>query len=206
MGRTRKATSARNRRVVSHLALVEPLVRHYGNRCAESFDDLRQVALEGLIHAAERFNVSRQVPFAAYARPHIRGALLHYLRDRAHLIRIPRRLQEQLAREKASTLALGGASALQPLSRRVIISDEELEALAAVQPEPVGQAPSVGDLLQELRPKQRRLVQLVVLQGRSLRAVAQDHGISASTVHRQLRQALEQLRRQLNPASDARGC
>jgi RNA polymerase sigma-B factor len=206
MGRTRKATSARNRRVVSHLALVEPLVRHYGNRCAESLDDLRQVALEGLIHAAERFNVSRQVPFAAYARPHIRGALLHYLRDRAHLIRIPRRMQEQHAREKASTLALGGPSALQPLSRRVIISQEELEALGAVQPEPVGQDPSVGDLLQELPPKQRRLVQLVVLQGRSLRAVAQDHGISASTVHRQLRQALEQLRRQLNPASDARGC
>jgi len=206
MGRTRKATSARNRRVVSHLALVEPLVRHYGNRCAESLDDLRQVALEGLIHAAERFNVSRQVPFAAYARPHIRGALLHYLRDRAHLIRIPRRMQEQHAREKASTLTLGGPSALQPLSRRVIISQEELEALGAVQPEPVGQDPSVGDLLQELPPKQRRLVQLVVLQGRSLRAVAQDHGISASTVHRQLRQALEQLRRQLNPASDARGC
>jgi len=206
MGRPRKDTTARNRRVVSHLALVEPLVRHYGNRCAESLDDLRQVALEGLIHAAERFNVSRQVPFAAYARPHIRGALLHYLRDRAHLIRIPRRLQEQQARERASTSPLTEPSALQILSRCVIVSQEELEGLAAVQAEPVGREPSVAELLQGLRPEQRRLVQLVVLQGRSLRAVAQDHGISASTVHRQLRQALGHLRRQLNPASDVPGC
>jgi RNA polymerase sigma factor (sigma-70 family) len=75
-----------------------------------------------------------------------------------------------------------------------------------VQAEPVGRDPSVAELLQGLRPEQRRLVQLVVLQGRSLRAVAQDHGISASTVHRQLRQALDQLRCQLNPASDVPGC
>lgn len=206
MGRTRNNTTARNRRVVNHLALVEPLVRHYGNCCAESFDDLRQVALEGLIHAAERFNVSRQVPFAAYARPHIRGALLHYLRDRAHLIRIPRRLQEQQARERASTPLLPVPSALQALSRCVMVSQEELEGLAAVQAEPLGREPSVAELLKGLRPEQRHLVQLVVLQGRSLRSVAQDRGISASTVHRQLRRALDQLRCRLNPASDVQGC
>ena len=51
---------------------------------------------------------------------------------------------------------------------------ERLEA--AVQAEPVGRDPSVAELLQGLRPEQRRLVQLVVLQGRSLRAVAQGRG------------------------------
>ena len=200
MGQRRRTLAIRNRRVERHLDLVEPMVRHYSRCTAESTDDLRQVALEGLIRAAERFNGSLAVPFAAFARPHIRGALLHYLRDYGHLIRIPRRVQEQRRPDGPLTL------------RRVPLDS----ILAETIPSPWHQDGADGEgwpaactlqqLLRGLSREQRRLVEQVVLRGLSLRTVAEARGTSASTVHRHLHQALGQLRPLVCPASGAPGC
>ena len=84
----------RNTRVEQHMRLVEPLARRYALSTGQDPDDLRQVGLLGLLRAAERYEGSRDVPFTAFARPHIRGAILHYLRDRAAIIRLPRNVQE----------------------------------------------------------------------------------------------------------------
>jgi RNA polymerase sigma-B factor len=65
------------------LALVAPIARHYARLTRESADDLTQVGLLGLLRAAERFVASRGLPFEPFARQHIRGAILHYLRDQA---------------------------------------------------------------------------------------------------------------------------
>lgn len=200
MGQRRRGLARRNRRVELHLELVEPLVRHYSHCSAESSDDLRQVALEGLIRAAERFQGSRSVPFAAFARPHIRGALLHYLRDYGHLIRIPRRVQEQRGLEATAGL------------RRVAFDRTVVETIPAQRRLDGGdgegwpEAAPLQELLRGLNQEQRQLVEQVVLKGRCLRAVAQQRGTSASTVHRHLHVALEQLRPLVCPASDARGC
>jgi len=193
MGPSQRSTASRNRRITEHLPLVEPWVRHYSRCSGEPAEDLRQVAVLGLIRAAERFNGNQQVPFAAFARPHIRGALLHYLRDQAHVIRIPRRVQEQRS------------AGVQPKLRRVPYT----LALETSWCEPVAAerlVPSIDDLLAALTPAQRQLVVQVVLRGQSLRSVARSLGTSASTVHRRLRRALETIRRPLNPASAARGC
>lgn len=85
----------RNQRVLAHLDLVQQVARHYAARCPERVDDLQQVAALGLIRAAERYDSATQVPFTAFARPHVRGAVLHYLRDVAPLLRVSRRLQER---------------------------------------------------------------------------------------------------------------
>lgn len=69
----------RNRRVRQHLDLVLPLARYYVLRTNVDMDDLIQVGRLGLIRAANLYSESRGVPFSAYARPHIRGAILHYL-------------------------------------------------------------------------------------------------------------------------------
>ena len=56
-------------------------------------------------------------------------------------------------------------------------------------------------------PKQHRhVVELVVLEGMSLRGADHALGVSAATVRRRLQLGLSELRIQLNPASDARGC
>lgn len=194
MGPQRHSTATRNHRVESHLHLVEPWVRRYSRCSAEAVDDLRQVALEGLIRAAERFNGDKQVPFEAFARPHIRGAVLHYLRDCSHVIRIPRRLQEQ--RLSADEL---------PLKR--VAYTPSLHDISGATAEPdQAHGEAMAGLLAGLNPRQRQLVDLVVFKGLSLRAVARMQGTSASTVHRRLQRTLAQLRPLLNPAFDAPGC
>lgn len=85
----------RDERINQYRQLVEPIARHYQRRCAEPLDDLVQVGLLGLLRATELYRSAQHTPFEAFARPHVRGAILHYLRDQAALVRLPRRLQEQ---------------------------------------------------------------------------------------------------------------
>ena len=109
-----RSIQARNRRVEQYRALVRPIALHYHHRCSEPLDDLIQVGLLGLLRAAELYRPETATPFEAFARPHVRGALLHYLRDVALPIRLPRRLDEQrlqLARLRSSWLACHHRSA-----------------------------------------------------------------------------------------------
>lgn len=84
----------RNQRVDQYRTLVTPIAVHYGRRCPEPIEDLIQVGLLGLLRAAELFDAQTRTPFEAFARPHIRGAILHYLRDSALAVRLPRRQVE----------------------------------------------------------------------------------------------------------------
>lgn len=79
--------------VADHLSLARSLASRYamGNH---NSDDLIQVASMGLVLAARRFDPSRGVPFAAYAKPTIVGELRRYFRDHGWSVRVPRGLQE----------------------------------------------------------------------------------------------------------------
>jgi RNA polymerase sigma-B factor len=48
----------------------------------------------GLIRAIERFNPYQGCAFSSFAVPYIRGEILHFLRDRSSVVKIPRRWQE----------------------------------------------------------------------------------------------------------------
>ena len=101
----RRALQQRNQRVNQYRALVTPIAVHYYRRCPEPLDDLVQVGLMGLLRAAELYQPQTATPFEAFARPHIRGAILHYLRDSASAVRLPRRqmeLHDKLRQLKAS--------------------------------------------------------------------------------------------------------
>lgn len=91
----RHAVRQRNARCEHYRQLVRPIALHYHLHCAEPLDDLIQVGLLGLLRAAELYRGEQGTPFTAFARPHVRGAILHYLRDQAALVRLPRRLDEQ---------------------------------------------------------------------------------------------------------------
>jgi RNA polymerase sigma-B factor len=84
---------ARNALVEEHLALAEHLARRFAHR-GETADDLRQVALIGLLKAVERFDPDRQVLFSSFATPTILGELKRHFRDRGWAVRVPRRVQE----------------------------------------------------------------------------------------------------------------
>lgn len=85
-------------------ALRNQLVEQYrpvADRCAlrfagrgEATDDLRQVALIGLIKAVERFDPFWGVAFESYATPTIVGEVKRHFRDRTWRVSVPRRLKE----------------------------------------------------------------------------------------------------------------
>ena len=107
-----RAIRQRNARIERYRNLVRPIALHYHRCCAEPLDDLVQVGLLGLLRAAELYAPATGTPFDAYARPHVRGAILHYLRDHGSPVRLPRRLQEwQLQLQRWQERHAGNGSA-----------------------------------------------------------------------------------------------
>ncbi|MBD2717585.1 sigma-70 family RNA polymerase sigma factor [Synechococcus sp. FACHB-909] len=224
------SAARRNRRVEQYRAVVRPLALHYARCSRESFEDLLQVGLMGLIRAAELYTEDRRTPFEAFARPHIRGAILHYLRDAAPIVRLPRRqaeLQERFNRlSRHPALLEDPGRAITQLSRTLGVTPTEwrrlevqrllarpanlddpalVEAVAAsTASESCRQeepGPSVAMLLALLEPRQQLVVRQVVLAGWSYRRLGRQMEVSPMTVKRLLHKGLEQLRLEL----DARG-
>jgi RNA polymerase sigma-B factor len=210
----------RNARIEQYQQLVRPIALHYHQRCAEPLDDLVQVGLLGLLRAAELYSQQRQTPFDAFARPHIRGAILHYLRDTAPAVRLPRRLEEQhhqLAQLRRQWGAhptpeqLRQAMGLNPgqwqrllesgLHRRplsldqLLVEPEATDQLPAIQQSDARPEPEleVRNLLGQLERSQRAVLERVVLAGWSYRRTGEALQISPMTVQRRLRSGLAQL-------------
>jgi RNA polymerase sigma-B factor len=218
----------RNARIEQYQQLVRPIALHYHLRCAEPLEDLVQVGLLGLLRAAELYCRQRQTPFDAFARPHIRGAILHYLRDTAPAVRLPRRLAEQhqqLAQlrrrsvEPASPDQLREAMGLSPVQwqrlldstphRRTVSLDQllldpegadrlELGGSSSAAAQPPGQG-DVQGLLSQLESSQRAVLERVVLAGWSYRRTGEALQISPMTVQRRLHSGLARLHQLLRP-------
>ncbi|MBO3462539.1 RNA polymerase sigma factor SigF [Aetokthonos hydrillicola Thurmond2011] len=84
----------RNQLVQLHTGLVRKMAHKFSHQCNEPYEDLEQIGYFGLIRAIERFNPSQGYAFSSFAVPYIRGEMLHFLRDRSTLLKIPRRWQE----------------------------------------------------------------------------------------------------------------
>ena len=87
------SVALRNELVEEHAGFAEYLARRFMNR-GEPFDDLRQVALLGLVKAVQRFDPDRGVNFTSFAAPTITGEIKRHFRDKTWSIRVPRSLQE----------------------------------------------------------------------------------------------------------------
>lgn len=87
-------TQLRNQILKLNFGLLRKEAHHWVNQCNESYEDLLQVGSIGLIGAIERYDCEKGYAFSSFAIPYIRGEIQHYLRDKGHSVRIPRRLQE----------------------------------------------------------------------------------------------------------------
>jgi RNA polymerase sigma-B factor len=95
-----------------------------------------QVASLGLVKALDRFDPSRGVAFSSYAVPTILGELKRHFRDRGWSVRVPRDLQERIARVDRAIAELPGrlgrAPSVNEIADRLEVDPEEvLEAMEA---------------------------------------------------------------------------
>jgi RNA polymerase sigma-B factor len=110
--------------------------RYRGDR--EPFEDLVQVASLGLVKALDRFDPERGVAFSSYAVPTILGELKRHFRDRGWSVRVPRDLQERIAKiERAAArlpAKLGRVPTVNEIAEHLELEPEEvLEAMQAGQ-------------------------------------------------------------------------
>ncbi len=70
-------------------SLARRFLRH-----SEAAEDIEQVAMEALVAALRRFDVTRQIPFPAFATPTITGAIKRHYRDRGWSVRTPRSVHD----------------------------------------------------------------------------------------------------------------
>ena len=222
--RAKASIASRNVRVEEYQRLVKPIAAFYASCTPEPFDDLLQVGLMGLMRAAELYCSSNRAPFEAFAKPHVRGAILHYLRDAAPIIRLPRRVSELQQKTRREGHREAHGQELTATQRRDL---EELEAWGP--PISLDQLPLDGlniaapsgenlametedtaaalEALQGLDAQSQWIVGKVVLEGWSYRRTASQLQVSPMTVQRRLKQglarvksALEQQRRGLGPS------
>ncbi len=88
------SVAIRNQLVLLNAGLVRQIAHRIGYQCAEPYEDLEQIGYFGLIRAIERFNPRQGSAFSSFAVPYIRGEILHFLRDKGTVLKIPRRWQE----------------------------------------------------------------------------------------------------------------
>lgn len=127
--------AVRNRLVEEHRDLAEYFVRRYSHRGVPP-DDLRQLALMGIIHAVDRFDPEVGVAFSTFASRTVEGELKRYFRDRTWSVRPPRRVQElhlELRRaDEDLGQRLGRSPTVRELAAEIQASEDQvLEALEA---------------------------------------------------------------------------
>lgn len=90
----------RDELVIAHMDLVRSLAGHVGRRLPSHVEraELVSVGLMGLLDAAERYQPALGVPFDAFARRRIHGAILDALRRLDRAPRSVRRLKRNLDR------------------------------------------------------------------------------------------------------------
>jgi RNA polymerase sigma-B factor len=133
-----------NRDVAARDALVErmmPLARRVAARYRrrdETFDDLLQIAVIGLVKAIDRFEPGRETALSSYAVPTMLGELKRHFRDHGWALHVPRGLQERVFAvddaEKALVRRLGRTPTSAEVSGVTGLGEEEiLEAREAAR-------------------------------------------------------------------------
>ncbi|MBF6348574.1 MULTISPECIES: RNA polymerase sigma factor SigF [Nocardia] len=133
-------TALRNELIGRCIPLADHIARKFSGR-GEPFDDLTQVARVGLVHAVDRFDVSRGSNFLSFAVPTIMGEVRRYFRDNTWAMRVPRRVKETHLRIGAAVDALSQSLGRSPTAK-------EIAAELDVDPDEVTQAVIAGNAYQ----------------------------------------------------------
>jgi len=205
----KKKHSRRNRQIEKHLQLVGPIAHYYASRTGHDREDLNQVGMMGLILAAQNFKASSNAEFSAFARPHIRGAILHFLRDKVSLVKIPRRVEERAQKVLKQESQFGSSSPSEPLNQQDQLAVSYYSQKGRWMPLDEGMMASsldqwsclvnkdrtalLNNAVCRLSQQEQAALEHVVIKGESLRTAAKCLGVSSMTIQRRLKKALQQL-------------
>ena len=211
---------ARERMVEGNLRLVLSVVQRFAQR-GENLDDLFQVGCIGLIKAIDNFDPAQPVRFSTYGVPMIIGEIRRFLRDN-NALRVSRSLRDTAYRE-ALEKQLGREPTMDEIAGEAGLSRREVTAALESVVEPVSLEEPVytdgGDamyLIDQVRdpdgedswisglqfrqtvagltPREKRIMELRYLRGKTQMEVAQEIGISQAQVSRLEKGALNQFR------------
>jgi RNA polymerase sigma-B factor len=134
--------AVRNQLVERHMGLAAHIAQRFARAGARD-DDLRQVAMIGLVKAVDRFDPDYGSAFSAFAGRTIEGELKRYFRDRTWTVRVPRGAKELhlLVRRATDELSheLGRSPSVDELAHHLQIDrDDVLRGLAATAAYNVG--------------------------------------------------------------------
>jgi RNA polymerase sigma-B factor len=90
---TSRSRRLRNQLVERHMGLAAHIANRF-RRQGGSDEDLRQVAMVGLVKAVDRFDPEYGAAFSAFAGRTIEGELKRHFRDRSWAVRVPRGAKE----------------------------------------------------------------------------------------------------------------
>jgi RNA polymerase sigma-B factor len=143
--------------VLENRRVAQALAQRFAGRGVD-VDDLTQVAYEGLLKAAERFDPEMGRDFLSFAVPTIRGELQRYFRDSGWMVRPTRRVQEtqwRVAQTEAElSQRLGRTATAQEIVEELDLSPEEYAEAASAngcfQPTSLDQPASAGEAGQNL--------------------------------------------------------
>ena len=213
--------AARARMVEGNLRLVLSVVQRFAQR-GENLDDLFQVGCIGLIKAIDNFDPAQPVRFSTYGVPMIIGEIRRFLRDNNALrvsrtlrdtayraMQARETLEKQLGREPTMDAAAAGLarrevtaaleSVVEPLSLDEPVYTDGGDAMYVIDQvrDPDSEESWISglqfrDTVAALSPREKRIMELRYLRGKTQMEVAQEIGISQAQVSRLEKGALQQ--------------
>ena len=203
--------AARARMVEGNLRLVLSVVQRFAQR-GENLDDLFQVGCIGLIKAIDNFDPAQPVRFSTYGVPMIIGEIRRFLRDTAYRAMQAREtLEKQLGREPTMDEIAAAAglarrevtaaleSVVEPLSLDEPVYTDGGDAMYVIDQvrDPDSEESWISglqfrDTVAALSPREKRIMELRYLRGKTQMEVAQEIGISQAQVSRLEKGALQQ--------------
>lgn len=130
-----KQRRVRNQLVERHMGLATHIAKRY-SRAGRRDEDLRQVAMIGLVKAVDRFDPEFGTAFSTFAGRTIEGELKRHFRDASWTVKVPRSAKELhlLVRSAATQLEQrhGASPSVDELARYLEVDrDDVLRGLAA---------------------------------------------------------------------------
>ena len=192
--------SARDELINGNLRLVLSVVQRFTNR-GENPDDLFQVGCIGLIKAIDNFDINQNVRFSTYAVPMIIGEIRRYLRDN-NSMRVSRSIRDVAYHAMQEKEKLVLEAIVEPVSLYEPVFSDGGDTIYVM--DQLGDSGDDGSWLDEiifresvenLPEREKKILYLRFLKGKTQMEVAGEIGISQAQVSRLEKGAIEAIKR-----------